>query len=83
MNGNQLGILTIDVNILRLAVAQIIADNCRKSRNRSNALRQFSEKLHKRIDRGPQPDTSIQAMMEVTRARVDELIHSAQLALED
>jgi signal transduction histidine kinase len=83
MNGNQLGLLTIDVNILRLAVAQIVADNCRRTRNPNNALRTFSEKLHKRLDRGPQPDPSIQEMIEVTRQRVDDLINAAGLSLAD
>jgi|HubBroStandDraft_4_1064222.scaffolds.fasta_scaffold1176664_1 hypothetical protein len=78
----QLGILTIDVSVLRLAVAEIIAEKCRNSDNPTDALRAFSERLHSRVDRAALPPAQIQGMIEGARQRIDELIRAVQVSLD-
>jgi hypothetical protein len=71
----------IDISVLRFAVAQLIANKCREEVDPNNALRLFSEQLHRRIQSGPTPD-SMQEPMELMSTGVDLLIRSAQAALK-
>jgi hypothetical protein len=71
----------INVSVLRFAVAQLIANKCREEIDPNNALRIFSEQLHKRIQSGPTP-VAMQEPMELMSTGVDLLISSAQAALK-
>jgi hypothetical protein len=71
----------IDIVVLRFAIAQLIANKCREENDQNNALRLFSEQLHKRIQSGPTPE-SMQEPMELISTGVDRLISSAQAALK-
>jgi hypothetical protein len=74
--------IAIDVNILRQAVAEMIAGQCRRDQNPDNALREFSERLHTRVNSGPMAPDSMQSMIEVMRDRIDALIRAAQVSLQ-
>jgi signal transduction histidine kinase len=71
--------LYIDVSVLRLAVAQIIADNCHKDENPDAALRMFAERLYKRIDNSLRPD-NLQDVIALMSAAVDNLVRTVQAA---
>jgi hypothetical protein len=71
----------VDISVLRFAIAQLIANKCREEVDPNNALRLFSEQLHKRIQSGPTP-ASMQEPMELISTGVDLLIGSAQAALK-
>ena len=72
----------IDISVLRFAVAQLIANKCREGADPDNALRIFSEQLHKRIQGDTAPPDSMQEPMELMSTGVDLLIGSAQAALK-
>ena len=80
----QVGQLVIDVDILRLAVAKLIAENVRTfEQPNNNALRHFADKLLEKIELVPQGPAAIQPTIEVMRDRIDILMRTAQIALED
>jgi hypothetical protein len=80
VRNNQLGTMAIDITVLRFAIAQLIADNCRKTGDHEAALRRFSEKLHTRIT-SPQTPESLQDIEVLVANGIDNLIRSAQVAL--
>ena len=78
------GQLVIEVKILRLAVAKLIAENVRTfEQPNNNALRHLADKLHEKIKIAPQGPAAIQPMTEVKRDRINILMRAAQIALED
>jgi hypothetical protein len=79
----QLELLTIDVTILRLVVAKMLAGNLRVSEEPDQiALRRFADEVYKEIDKGPKHPTAIHGMPEMTRARFDSLMRAVRVEMQ-
>ena len=74
-------LMYLDISVLRFAVAQLIANECREKSDPNDALRRFSEQLHNRIQSGETPD-DLQEPMELMSTGADLLIQSARTALK-
>jgi hypothetical protein len=79
----QVELLTIDIAILRLFVAKMLARALRASEEPDQiALWRFVDETHKAMDEGPEASTALRATSELARARVDVLMRAVQLELK-
>lgn len=69
---------TIDVSVMKLAVAHLIALQAKQSSDPETWLRQFANDLHAVMDKAPQPPAGLEAMLEMTRSSLDGLMSSAR-----
>jgi hypothetical protein len=80
---DQIGHLTLELNVMRLVAIHLVARTLGKEKNPSEAFRKFADEVHASVDRARPPPAAIAARIEQSRDEIDRVLRAIEQRLRE